>query len=150
MMESHKGVKRSNYDEYQLFVRYKYGYYGIFLMIGLMLINQFIVAQHVWASTIIQTLVIIYIVATYLITMYVFKNAYISQNERSPFVVIGSIGVLGFANLAYTILWRPNLPLYQNNYLQDNAAPLLSGIFFLYVSLILLVQYIINQKKEER
>lgn len=142
-------MKNNNYDEYQMMIRYKYGYYAFFIMMILTLINQFVVAHHVWASPFVQTLVIIHIVSMYLTTMYIFKNAYISKKERNPFVTIGSTLFLGIINWAYIILWRPNIPFYKDYYLQDNIVPLLMAIFFSYISLVLLIHYFISKKKEQ-
>lgn len=148
-MMDKKTMKNKDYDEYQMMVRYKYGYYALFLLIGLIVTNQFIVAFHVWASPFLQTLVMLYIVGIYLITMYIFKNAYIGKKERSPFRTIAYMGFVGVINFAYIILLRPDFPFYKDNHLQDNIGTLLAAIFFSYISVILFINYYINKKKEE-
>lgn len=134
------------YDEYQLFTRYRLGYYTLFLTEILMIINILLCMRRPWASTTVQMTALIILPSLYFITGAVFRNAYLEIGARHWVHGLCSMG-LGLLGILVFVVSDP--VLLQDGMLTDDVIQLAVGICWLYLGAIILIKAYWNRRKEK-
>ena len=145
-------MKNNYYDECQLINRQKIAFQALLITLILVFLNGMIATFHEWATPMIQAIVIIQLAMGYFVTCAVFKNAYLGLKSKNSYGNSIIFALLGLSNVAvsYSALTRLGAAhLISGGKLSDAAGSLLSGIFFLYVSAVILIKVLLDRRKSE-
>lgn len=137
----------ANFDEYQISVRHKIAFQSLLLTHVLALVNGIAATQHPWAPPMVQATFIIAIPALYFVTLAVFKNAYLGNRTRRPALTGLFALTLGLLNGAAVWFGPERRPL-ENGALTGDILPLLLGIFWGYIGIIILIKYFLENKSQ--
>lgn len=141
-------MEKKNYDEYQIKIRHRLAFHTMLLTFVLIIANAFVKSWYVWAEPGVEAIVLVGVPTLYFVTGAVFKNAYISANERSPWATIMLFGLLAVAEL-FSFLAGGMGRLITDGRLSTGAMSLALLILFGYLSLILLVKELLNRRERE-
>ena len=138
-------MKKSNYDELQLKVRYKIAAQCLGIIFVLTFVNGFINEAFVWAMPSTQALVIILFTTIYFIIVTTLKGAYISNKEKNPLVTIISFAIIAIVSLLGFVGGFSRIGLeyiLKDNMLTSSSATLIMAIFWSIASLVNLYKYL--------
>lgn len=145
-------MKKDNYDELQMSIRYKTAAQCLGIIFLLTFVNGFVNEEFVWAPPITQSLVIIMITTTYFIVMTTLKGAYISNKEKNPLFTVICFGILaivsfigfvgGFSRMGMDYLVKDKM-------LASSSGTIFMTIFWTVCSLINLYKFLKNRNMKE-
>jgi len=145
-------MMNNNYDEYQMINRQKIAFRTLIITLILVILNGMISSTYDWAPPMVQALLIIMLAAGYFVTCAIFKNAYLSRKLKNSYLTVLSFATLGMLNIALAFSSLSLLGfshLIYNGRLNDGIVPLLSGVFFLYFSVITLIKVLWERRQNE-
>lgn len=135
------------YDEYQLFTRYRLGYYSLILTGVLLALNIAFSVRQPWGSITVQMGTLIYIPVSVFITGAVFRNAYFEIGAKQW--VWGAL-LLGVSILAWvTLPHTSGQPILQNGLVTEALIRPVSNFFSGYLGAIILLKAYLNHRQEK-
>ena len=145
-------MKKKNYDELQLSIRYKTAAQCLGIIFALTFANGFINEQFLWAPPATQSLVIITFTTLYFIIVTTLKGAYISNREKNPlstalwFAVLAIVSFVGFVG-GFSKLGTEYI--IKDNMLTSSSATLIMTILWSIASLANLYKFFKNRNIRE-
>ena len=142
------------YDEYQKFMRYKYGYYSFMTLILLIVSNYILglIFEVQWAQTKeLETIIITLITVLFFINISVYHNAYFRNNEDKKGSIIGLL-FLGIFNIfvAYQSLSVYPEDFILNGKIGEGLIQFFSGLMFLSIPITYFIRDKIDKKRSAR
>lgn len=142
------------YDEYQKFMRYKYGYYSFMTLILLIVSNYILglIFEVQWAQTKeLETIIITFITVLFFINISVYHNAYFRKNEDKKGSIIGLL-FLGIFNIfvAYQSLGVYPEDFILNGKIGEGLIQFFSGIMFLSIPITYFIRDKIDKKRSAK
>ncbi|AEB28888.1 hypothetical protein CAR_c01370 [Carnobacterium sp. 17-4] len=142
------------YDEYQKFMRYKYGYYSFNSLIALIVFNYLIglFFNFHWATTKeLEIIIIIIMIALFFINACVYKNAYFYKHDdkKSYSWLFFIIGVISLYTNFQTFLISPE-KIILNGKVGSGVIPLFSGLIFLSISVTYFIRNRIDKNRKQK
>ncbi|MDZ7836363.1 MAG: hypothetical protein U5K84_14515 [Alkalibacterium sp.] len=138
-----------NFDEYQKFMRYKYGYQAFGIVLVLTLINYFmsLFMSLLGETRELETMVIVLIAIMYSLIMYIYKGAYFTkkQNHKLYAVIFFLIGVLNIFNSL-----SPYTPLIADGKITSNFLILIAGILWLSIPATYVTRMVVEKKRASK
>ena len=142
------------YDEYQKFMRYKYGYYSFMTLILLIVSNYILglIFEVQWAQTKeLETIIITLITVLFFINISVYHNAYFRNNEDKKGSIIGLL-FLGIFNIfvAYQSLGVYPEDFILNGKIGEGLIQFFSGLMFLSIPITYFIRDKIDKKRSAK
>ncbi|MBC9826206.1 MAG: hypothetical protein ABS890_03720 [Carnobacterium inhibens] len=142
------------YDEYQKFMRYKYGYYSFMTLILLIVSNYILglIFEVQWAQTKeLETIIITFITVLFFINISVYHNAYFRKNEDKKGSIIGLL-FLGIFNIfvAYQSLGVYPEDFILNGKIGEGLIQFFSGLMFLSIPITYFIRDKIDKKRSAK
>lgn len=142
------------YDEYQKFMRYKYGYYSFMTLILLIVSNYILglIFEVQWAQTKeLETIIITLITVLFFINISVYHNAYFRKNEDKKGSIIGLL-FLGIFNIfvAYQSLGVYPEDFILNGKIGEGLIQFFSGLMFLSIPITYFIRDKIDKKRSAK
>ncbi|WP_301426262.1 hypothetical protein [Carnobacterium sp.] len=142
------------YDEYQKFMRYKYGYYSFMTLILLIVSNYILglIFEVQWAQTKeLETIIITFITVLFFINISVYHNAYFRKNEDKK----GSIIVLLFLGIFNIFVAYQSLGVYPEDFILngkigEGLIQFFSGLMFLSIPITYFIRDKIDKKRSAK
>ena len=125
-------MRHEHYDERQTFVNYKLSHHALMILFVMLVANALVKSTFgLWAEPMAETIILILVPGIYYVTRSIFADAYMGRRD--------SVRKNVFWFLILAILFIvPSFTLYGDpifdSGLTDTAAPLLTGIFFLFIA----------------
>ncbi|WP_208559198.1 hypothetical protein [Marinilactibacillus kalidii] len=138
-----------NYDEYQKFLRYKYGSESFIIVLFLTFINfsVHLFSDRKWAENqSLEMMLLVFIAIIYSAVRMIYSGAYFKKKQNGPFIAI-TFALIGFCNLY--LVFTSNFPIIENNILTYDVMKLVSSIFFLSLSLAYFVRTLVEKRLEK-
>ncbi len=145
-------MMKANYDEYQLAIRYRVSTQAFIIICALTFVNGIVNDYYIWATFVTQSLVLIMIPVLYCIIVMTLKGAYISNNDKNPFITIGCfifLAIIGYYGFVSGYLREGMEFIIKDNMLNADSQTLIMAIFWTIVSVTNLYKYRQNRKQEE-
>ena len=145
-------MNNENYDEYQIINRQKIAFQTLIITLALVLLNGAIANFYEWTSPLLQAIVILYFSIGYFITRAIFKNAYLSTKVKHSYISALCFFVVGILNtwvFFRSLSYFGYAALIRDGKLHDGANPLMLGVFFLYVSAIIIITILLDRRQNE-
>ncbi|OJF90777.1 hypothetical protein [Alkalibacterium sp. 20] len=140
----------TNYDEYQKFMRYKYGYhsFAIILILTVLNFNLDLIFNLQWAETkSLEFMLLIFLAIGYSIVMNIYKGAYFSK-KQNPKIYAVIFFFLGLANIYLS--FSPYSPLISDGLVTSNSMMLVSGLLWISIPVAYLTRIIVEKKRDEK
>ena len=142
------------YDEYQKFMRYKYGYYSFMTLILLIVSNYILglIFEVQWAQTKeLETIIITFITVLFFINISVYHNAYFRKNEDKKGSIIGLL-FLGIFNIfvAYQSLGVYPEDFILNGKIGEGLIQFFSALMFLSIPITYFIRDKIDKKRSAK
>ncbi len=142
------------YDEYQKFMRYKYGYYSFMTLILLIVSNYILglIFEVQWAQTKeLETIIITFITVLFFINISVYHNAYFRKNEDKKGSIIGLL-FLGIFNI---FVAHQSLGVYPEDFILngkigEGLIQFFSGLMFLSIPITYFIRDKIDKKRSAK
>lgn len=136
------------YDEYQRFLRYKFGSHSFFIVGGLWVLNLFLKMYHIeWAQSLEMEITFILMLAVlYSVVRSTYHGAYYGKTDKP-----------GLFNILFVIIALLNFPSYftlkndliVNGRLTNDSFPLFMGMFWLAIPVTYFIRMIVDKKRAE-
>ncbi|WP_028274689.1 hypothetical protein [Atopococcus tabaci] len=136
----------SEFDEYQKFLRYKYGYHSFGILFALLAVNHFV--DYPWAqSTEEETMILASVVANYFVVRLVFGGAYYGKRENPVLASLVAF-VPGLLHLSAYLTGQS--VLFENGRLADNAFVFFSALFWMSIPITYVVRAVVDKIRERK
>lgn len=137
-------------DEYQKFMRYKYGHHAFAIVLTLTILNMIISSAYdiQWAQTKeIESMVIMVIAVFYAIIMSIYRGAYFAKWENPIFysIIFLFIGLMNFY-----LSFSPHTPMIVDGQLTLNVMMLMSGIVWLAIPITYFVKLVVEKRRDAK
>ncbi len=145
-------MKKKNYDELQLSVRYKTAAQCLGIIIVLTFVNGLINESYVWAAPFTQSLIIIMLTTLYFIILTTLKGAYISNKEKNPMVTVIVFAITAIVNIIFFIMGFNSEGmsfLIKDNMLTELSSTVFLAIFWSVSSLVNLYKFLKNRSVKD-
>lgn len=139
----------TNYDEYQKFIRYKYGHHSFLLVLILVFINSWLslFRDIQWAETKeLETMLLIFIAVIYSIVMNTYHGAYFNR-KQSPKIYAFIFFILGIVNIYLAL--SPYTPLIVDRKVTLHSLTGVSAILWLSIPAAYLMRRFVDIKREK-
>lgn len=140
----------TNYDEYQKFIRYKYGHHGFIAVLALVLMNYFfsLFYDFQWAeSKELEIIVLITLVVIITAILNVYHGAYFTK-KQSPILYVVLFVFTGLMNLYLS--FSAYSPLIEEGLVTSNIVTVLSAILFLSLPLAYYARRVVDKRREDK
>ncbi|WP_423190216.1 hypothetical protein ACO1PF_04930 [Alkalibacterium sp. f15] len=138
----------NQFDEYQKFMRYKYGYHSFFIIVALSIINFNLELFYdiQWAETkSLEFILFIFLAVGYSIVMNVYKGAYFTKKQNSNVYAFIFL-FIGLAN--FYLSTSPYSPLMIDGLLTSNNIMLVNGLIWTSIPSAYFTRILVEKRRE--
>ncbi len=141
-----KRIKESEFDEYQVSVRHKYGFYSFILTVMLLLLNFIIVdrLKILYATPSVQMIIIIFIVIVYFMIALTMNGAYLPF-RRNEMYARGISFFLFLIGVVYCYRVYNAGSFFDNGMLNDTVGDFLLGVLSILNAVMVYYSYLKNK-----
>lgn len=139
----------TNYDEYQKFIRYKYGHHAFLLVLVLVLINFWfsLFRDLQWAETKeLEIILLIFVAVIYSVLMNIYHGAYFTR-KQSP--QLYSLLFFGSGLLNLYLALSPYRPLIVDGQITMNSIMVVNGIFLILIPAAYMTKVLVDIRREK-
>lgn len=138
------------FDEYQKFMRYKYGYHSFFIIVALSLINFNLELFYdiQWAETkSLEFILFVFLAVGYSIVMNVYKGAYFTKKQNSNLYAFIFL-FIGLAN--FYLSTSPYSPLMIDGLITSNSIKLVNGLIWTSLSVAYFTRHLVDKRRDSK
>ncbi len=146
-------MKNNRFDEYQLKIRYKAYVQSFWLLIILIIGNEYVNQYYVWADPFMQSVTLVYIALIYISIVTCIKGAFVGMDEKNPTLLYGvyiSLSVIMFALAIEGVVRRGRNHIIEDGMLTDTALQIMMAGYFGIISAINLINHMRNKKQNTK
>ena len=140
----------THFDEYQRFLRYKYGFYSFNILLGLFALNLFlgmVMEIQCGETRELEYILLVFSAVSFFIIVNTFKGSFF-QKKENPNVLAFIFFFMGLAQIYLSL--SPNSPIIVDNQVTTNSFILLGGVTWLSLAIAYLVRVFIDQKRDKK